>query len=103
MSNPPYGARLSDRERLAAFYPRLGDALKQHFAGWHAWLLSGDPALAKRIGLRVARRIPLYNGAIECRLYGIPLVSGRHGTHAVGDEGRALGRAPVHERMASAC
>jgi len=87
VSNPPYGARLSDRERLAAFYPRLGDALKQHFAGWHAWLLSGDPALAKRIGLRVARRIPLYNGAIECRLYGIPLVAGRHGPHAGGDEG----------------
>jgi hypothetical protein len=35
----------------------------------------------------VARRIPLYNGAIECRLYGIPLVAGRHGTHAIGDEG----------------
>jgi len=82
VSNPPYGARLSERQRLAQFYPRLGDALKQHFAGWHAWLLSGDPELAKRIGLRVARRIPLYNGAIECRLYGIPLVAGRHGPRA---------------------
>jgi len=78
VSNPPYGARLSDREWLATFYPRLGDALKRHFAGWYAWFLSGDPALAKRIGLRVARRIPLFNGAIECRLYGIPLVAGRH-------------------------
>jgi putative N6-adenine-specific DNA methylase len=86
VSNPPYGARLSDRERLAAFYPRLGDALKRHFAGWTAWLLSGDPELAKRIGLRVARRIPLYNGAIECRLYGIPLVAGRHGPRAAADE-----------------
>jgi putative N6-adenine-specific DNA methylase len=82
VANPPYGARLSDRERLAAFYPRLGDALKRHFAGWTAWLFSGDPELAKRIGLRVARRIPLYNGAIECRLYGIPLVTGRHGPRA---------------------
>jgi len=82
VSNPPYGARLSERQRLAQFYPRLGDALKQHFAGWHAWLLSGDPELAKRIGLRVARRIPLYNGAIECRLYGIPLVSGPHAARA---------------------
>lgn len=82
VSNPPYGARLSDRERLAAFYPRLGDALKRRFAGWTAWLLSGDPELAKRIGLRVARRIPLYNGAIECRLYGIPLVAGPHAARA---------------------
>jgi putative N6-adenine-specific DNA methylase len=86
VSNPPYGARLSDRQRLAAFYPRLGDALKQRFAGWTAWLLSGDPELAKRIGLRVARRIPLYNGAIECRLYGIPLVSGRHAPRAAADD-----------------
>ena len=82
VSNPPYGTRLSDRQELALFYPRLGDALKQRFAGWHAWLLSGDPALAKRIGLAVSRRIPLYNGAIECRLYGIALVAGRHGRRA---------------------
>jgi len=98
VSNPPYGARLSDRERLAAFYPRLGDALKGRFAGWTAWLLSGDPELAKRIGLRVARRIPLYNGAIECRLYGIPLVAGRHGPRSRGGEppaGPAAGGPPA--------
>lgn len=79
IANPPYGVRLADQERLAAFYPALGDALKQRFAGWTAWLFTGDLRLAKLIGLKVARRIPLYNGAIECRLYGIPLVQGRHG------------------------
>jgi putative N6-adenine-specific DNA methylase len=78
VANPPYGVRLEDAERLAAFYPKLGDALKRTFAGWHAWLFTGDLALAKRIGLRVERRIPLWNGAIECRLFGIPLVAGRH-------------------------
>ena len=35
-------ARLSDQESLAAFYPRLGDALKRQFPGWHAYLLTGD-------------------------------------------------------------
>jgi len=55
-ANPPYGARLSDRERLAAFYPLLGDALKRHFAGWTAWLLSGDPRA--REAHRAARRAP---------------------------------------------
>ena len=80
VSNPPYGVRLADQARLAAFYPKLGDALKQRFAGWHAWLLTGDLRLAKLIHLRVERRIPLYNGALECRLFGIPLVSGRHGS-----------------------
>ena len=84
VSNPPYGVRLADVDRLAAFYPKLGDALKQRFAGWTAWLFTGDLRLAKLIGLKVARRIPLYNGAIECRLFGIPLVAGRHSRAADG-------------------
>jgi putative N6-adenine-specific DNA methylase len=79
LSNPPYGVRIADLDRLAAFYPRLGDALKQRFAGWTAWLFTGDLRLAKLVHLRVERRIPLFNGAIECRLFCIPLVAGRHG------------------------
>ncbi|HVF64708.1 MAG TPA: THUMP domain-containing protein [Casimicrobiaceae bacterium] len=78
VANPPYGVRVSDTERLDVFYPKLGDALKTHFAGWHAWLLTGDPALAKAIRLKPARRIPLYNGAIECRFVSFPLVAGSH-------------------------
>ena len=78
IANPPYGVRLADQQKLAAFYPQLGDALKARFAGWSAWLFTGDLRLAKLIGLKVARRIPLYNGAIECRLFGIPIVAGRH-------------------------
>ena len=78
IANPPYGVRLADQQKLAAFYPALGDALKRNFAGWTAWLFTGDLRLAKLVGLKVARRVPLYNGAIECRLFAIPLVSGRH-------------------------
>ena len=74
--NPPYGVRLEDRERMSAFYPRLGDALKRSFAGWTAWIFTGDLSLAKRIGLAVTRRVPLYNGAIECRLFEVPLRAG---------------------------
>lgn len=77
LTNPPYGVRLDDQQRLAAFYPKLGDALKQHFPGWTAWILSGDLRLAKLIGLAVRRRIPLWNGSLECRLFAIPLVAGR--------------------------
>ena len=77
VANPPYGVRLEDRTRIAAMYPKLGDALKAHYAGWTAWLFSGDPDLPKRIGLKAERRIPLWNGAIECRLYAYRVVSGR--------------------------
>jgi putative N6-adenine-specific DNA methylase len=76
VSNPPYGARLADSAALADFYPRLGDALKRRFAGWSAFLLSGDPRLPKLIGLRAGRRTPLYNGPLECRLYEYRLVAG---------------------------
>ena len=73
VTNPPYGVRLADQEKLAAFYPRLGDALKARFDGWNAWLFTGDLRLAKLIHLKAARRIPLYNGALECRLFHYPI------------------------------
>jgi putative N6-adenine-specific DNA methylase len=76
LANPPYGVRLDDAQALAAFYPRLGDALKRHFAGWEAFLFTADLRLAKLIGLKAARRTPLYNGALECRLFAFPLVAG---------------------------
>jgi putative N6-adenine-specific DNA methylase len=76
VSNPPYGHRLAESSALAEFYPRLGDALKQRFPGWTAYLLSGDARLAKLIGLKASRRTPLYNGALECRLYEYRVIAG---------------------------
>jgi putative N6-adenine-specific DNA methylase len=76
VSNPPYGVRLEAADAMAAFYPKLGDALKQRFAGWTAWLLSGDPRLPSLIGLRPSRRTPLFNGALECRFYRFEIVTG---------------------------
>ncbi len=76
VSNPPYGVRLADAAALAALYPRLGDALKQRFAGWAAYLFSADTRLPKLIGLKASRRTPLYNGALECRLYEYRLIAG---------------------------
>jgi putative N6-adenine-specific DNA methylase len=77
IANPPYGVRLDDGSRLAAFYPSLGDALKRRFAGWTAYLLTGDLRLAELIGLRPSRRTPLWNGNVECRFYRFEVVAGR--------------------------
>ena len=71
--------RLENEDALAALYPQLGDALKQRFAGWTACLLTGDLRLAKLIGLKPSRRTPLWNGAIECRLFRFDIVAGRPG------------------------
>ena len=74
--NPPYGVRLSRSDELESFYPKLGDWLKQRFAGWRAYVLTGDARLSKLIGLTPSKRIPLFNGALECRLYEFVIVQG---------------------------
>ena len=74
--NPPYGVRLSQSDELAALYPQLGDWLKQRFAGWRAYLLTGDARVPKLIGLAPSKRIPLFNGDLECRLYEFVIVPG---------------------------
>ncbi|MBI1989222.1 MAG: class I SAM-dependent RNA methyltransferase [Betaproteobacteria bacterium] len=76
VTNPPYGVRLGAHEELAQFYPKLGDALKQKFSGWRAYIFSGDRELPKLIHLAASKRTPLYNGALECRLYEFKLVAG---------------------------
>lgn len=77
VANPPYGVRLEEAERLAAFYPKLGDALKQRFAGWRCYFISADPQMPKLIGLKASKRTPLFNGALECRLLEYKMVSGQ--------------------------
>ena len=76
VTNPPYGVRIGEEEDLTAFYPRLGDALKQRFAGWRAYIFSGDPQLLKLIRLSASKRTPLFNGALECRLYEYKIQAG---------------------------
>jgi putative N6-adenine-specific DNA methylase len=76
VTNPPYGVRLGETGELAEFYPKLGDVLKQKFSGWRAYILSSDMALPKLIRLAASKRTPLFNGALECRLYEFKLVAG---------------------------
>jgi putative N6-adenine-specific DNA methylase len=76
VSNPPYGVRLGEQQELAEFYPKLGDVLKKNFSGWRAYLLSADMRLPKLIRLAASKRTPLFNGALECRLFEYKMVEG---------------------------
>jgi putative N6-adenine-specific DNA methylase len=76
VTNPPYGVRLGEQQQLAEFYPKLGDVLKKKFCGWRVYLFSADMRLPKLIRLAVSKRIPLFNGALECRLYEYKMVEG---------------------------
>src|SRR5262247_177920 len=76
VSNPPYGVRLGEQQALAEFYPKLGDVLKKQFSGWRAYFFSADMRLPKLIHLAVSKRTPLFNGALECRLFEYKMVTG---------------------------
>jgi len=76
VTNPPYGERIGEKDDLAALYPKLGDWMKQHFAGWRCYYFTGDPELPKGIRLKASRRTPLFNGAIECRLFEYRIIAG---------------------------
>ena len=76
ITNPPYGKRVGNQNELADLYPKLGDILKKKFVGWNAYFLTGDALLPKLIRLAASRRIPLFNGAVECRLLEYKMVAG---------------------------
>ena len=76
VTNLPYGERLSDVKEMKELYPKIGDTLKQKFPGWDAFLMTSDLKMPKSVRLSVSRRIPLFNGALECRLYHYKMVSG---------------------------
>lgn len=74
--NPEYGERLGEEEELGLTYKRIGDFLKQKCAGYTGYIFSGNPSLAKRVGLRASRKIEFYNGTIDCRLLKFELYKG---------------------------
>jgi putative N6-adenine-specific DNA methylase len=103
MLNPPYGERLAPKGRgghrdsgaraaagasiptresaqgsadTQAFFAQLAAHWKRHYAGWTAWVLSPDMKLASHMRLKESRRVPMWNGPIECRLFRFDLVAG---------------------------
>lgn len=67
-TNPPYGERIGDIETLRGLYAELGARLRDQFTGWRAVVLTGNPPLAREIGIHAKRSHTLFNGPIECRL-----------------------------------
>jgi len=86
MLNPPYGERIAvagvaGRESAVTedggdFFARLATHWKQNFSGWTAWVLTPDMKLPTRMRLKESRRIPMWNGPIECRLLRFDMVRG---------------------------
>ncbi|MCX7819188.1 MAG: class I SAM-dependent RNA methyltransferase [Kiritimatiellae bacterium] len=66
--NPAYGVRLGDAEEVAADHVAIGRFLRQRADGGRAVVITGNLRMARRIGLRLARRWTVFNGPIECRV-----------------------------------
>ena len=91
MVNPPYGERIETagvagrsqggRERPevdegADFFAQLASHWKKNYPGWTAWILTPDMKLPQRMRLKESRRVPMWNGPIECRLFRFDMVKG---------------------------
>ena len=76
VTNPPYGVRMEIRKPSTIFIVNSGDMLKKKFSGWNAYIMTADPLLPRHIRLTPSRRIPLFNGALECRLLEYKIVAG---------------------------
>jgi 23S rRNA (guanine2445-N2)-methyltransferase / 23S rRNA (guanine2069-N7)-methyltransferase len=68
VANPPYGERIGAESGLPELYSELGRALRERFPGWQAAILTGNPPLARNLGVYAKRTHRVFNGAIECRL-----------------------------------
>jgi putative N6-adenine-specific DNA methylase len=89
--NPPYGERIETagvagksqggRERAETddggdFFAQLATHWKKNYPGWTAWVLTPDLKLPSRMRLKESRRVPMWNGPIECRLFRFDMVRG---------------------------
>jgi putative N6-adenine-specific DNA methylase len=92
--NPPYGERMQVQGRQgnesgdpALFFKAFSDMLKQQFSGWRAYILTSDMELPKQMRLKPSKRTPLFNGALECRLFEFQMVAGSNRKEAAQKDG----------------
>ena len=94
--NPPYGERigiggvagegaqarfgareLAETQDGGEFFSQLASHWKKNFSGWQAWVLTPDLKLPGKMRLKESRRVPMWNGPLECRLFKFDMVAGR--------------------------
>jgi putative N6-adenine-specific DNA methylase len=66
--NPPYGERLGEEKNLFGLYKPLGQVFADRCRGWTVFVFSGNPRLARAIGLNPNEEVAFFNGKIPCRL-----------------------------------
>ncbi len=77
MINPPYGERLASNKDIEDLYGKIGSALKHHFTGATAWIISSNEAAMKCIGLKPSKKMQLLNGELDCQFNCYELFQGK--------------------------
>jgi putative N6-adenine-specific DNA methylase len=73
--NPPYGERIKPTD-IVTLYQEIGNTLKNHCAGYTAWIISAHAEALKFVGLKPSKKIPIYNGPLECRFVKFEIFEG---------------------------
>jgi len=82
-----FGAReLAHTDDGGEFFIQLASHWKKNFSGWSAWMLTPDLKLPGKMRLKESRRVPMWNGPIECRLFKFDMVAGRMAKGKDGDQ-----------------
>ena len=71
VTNPPYGERM---EHDPAFWAEWAENLKRNYTGWHANIITSDLELPSQLRLKPRRRFPVFNGALDCRMFVFDMV-----------------------------
>ena len=77
-NEPRFGAReLPQTQVSGEFFNQLASHWKKNYPGWTAWILTPDLKLPGKMRLKETRRVPMWNGPIECRLFRFDMVAGK--------------------------
>jgi len=68
VSNPPYGVRVGERDRLLNLYAQLGNVIRAKCPGWSGALISADSTLERQLRLSLAPVLHTSNGGIKVRV-----------------------------------
>ena len=86
-------AQTADGRENNDFFTQLASHWKKHYSGWSGWLLTPDLKLPSKMRFKESRRVPMWNGPIECRLFRFDLLAGSARGNAAADRDDGAGRA----------
>lgn len=68
VTNPPYGVRVGEADRVRDLWAQLGNVLRDRVPGWRLALLSPDTALERQLRIPLRAAASISNGGIPVRI-----------------------------------